>query len=402
MSHPAAKDGPLDATPVFSLSIHADYRCRHSGVCCTSDWDVPVEVPLYRTLVDALEAGRLQTAAAPMDGDTVLMTGPDLPEDAAAMVGRTPAGDCVFYHRGSGLCVIHRDAGETVLPSTCQHFPRLAVRDRRGTFISLTHYCPTAAAMLFRDDVLIEIVTGPAAFPPADYEGLVVTQDEWPPLLRPDMLMDDAAYSAWERHMVARCADHALSPESVIATLERDARVLRRYPAGDGMLQTAVERLPSATVDAAAPPTLATSLVLHGECIRAVPDDLRPESDEAGLADAYVALVGPVWDCWRRPLKRYLASRAFASWTAYQGRGILSIVRGLEAALAMVRVEAARQCRNAGRPLDADLLREAFRQADFVLNHLAVGQDLAESWSDVEDGDDGAVIAGPGLPLNDA
>ena len=204
---------------------------------------MPVEVPLYRTLVDALEAGRLQTAAAPMDGDTVLMTGPDLPEDAAAMVGRTPAGDCVFYHRGSGLCVIHRDAGETVLPSTCQHFPRLAVRDRRGTFISLTHYCPTAAAMLFRDDVLIEIVTGPAAFPPADYEGLVVTQDEWPPLLRPDMLMDDAAYSAWEHHLVARCADQALSPESVIATLERDARVLRRYPAGDGMLQTAVERL---------------------------------------------------------------------------------------------------------------------------------------------------------------
>jgi hypothetical protein len=57
----------------------------------------------------------------------------------------------------------------------------------------------------------------------------------------------------------------------------------------------------------------------------------------------------------------------------------------LEAALALVRVEAARQCRNAARPLDRDLLLEAFRQADFALNHLAVGEDLAKAWSVVED-----------------
>jgi len=34
---------------------------------------------------------------------------------------------------------------------------------------------------------------------------------------------------------------------------------------------------------------------------------------------------------------------------------------------------------------DADLLREAFRNADFLLNHLAVGEDLAEGWSRAED-----------------
>jgi hypothetical protein len=65
------------------------------------------------------------------------------------------------------------------------------------------------------------------------------------------------------------------------------------------------------------------------------------------------------------------------SWTAYQGRGFLTIVRGLDAALALVRVEAARQCRDAARPLDAGLLREAFREADFLLNHLAAGDELA-------------------------
>jgi len=31
------------------------------------------------------------------------------------------------------------------------------------------------------------------------------------------------------------------------------------------------------------------------------------------------------------------------------------------------------------------LLIEAFRQADFTLNHLAVGEDLAKTWSLVED-----------------
>ena len=108
---------------------------------------------------------------------------------------------------------------------------------------------------------------------------------------------------------------------------------------------------------------------------------MRPERDEDGLADAYVRHVQSAWPRWTRPLTRYLAAKAFASWTAYQGRGVLTIVRGLDAALALVRVEAARQCRDAGRLLDGALLREAFRLADFLLNHLAVGEDLAAAWS---------------------
>ena len=63
---------------------------------------------------------------------------------------------------------------------------------------------------------------------------------------------------------------------------------------------------------------------------------------------------------------------------------LATLVRGLEAALALVRVEAARQCRDARRNLDAALLLEAFRSADFALNHLAVGEDLAAAWSVVE------------------
>jgi hypothetical protein len=369
---------------VYALSIHADYRCRRSGVCCSSDWDVPVEVPLYRALEDALTSTRLIAAGRAADAEPPLLTGPDLPDEAGAMLARTAGGDCVFYHRHSGLCVIQRDLGEPFLPATCRYFPRLAVRDRRGTFISLSHYCPTAAGMLFRDEMPLEIVEAPAAFPPADYEGLRVDPDAWPPLLHPEMLMDLDGYSAWERHMIYRCAHPSLTPEGVIATLERDARVLRTYRPGDGSLVAAVAALPIDVVNASVPDTLDPSLTLRAEIVAAIPEDVRPDPDEAGLTEIFERAVKPEWPAWSVPLKRYIAAKAFASWTAYQGRGVMTIVRGLEAALGLVRVEAARECRDAGRGLDADLLKQAFRGADFALNHLAVGDELAEGWSRVE------------------
>jgi len=370
---------------VYALSIHADYRCHRSGVCCSSDWDIPVELPLFRSLEAAVANGRLRPAADVSDGQALFITEPDRPDGAAAMVARTASGHCVFYHRGSGLCVIHRDRGESHLPSPCRYFPRLAVRDSRGTFISLTHYCPTAAAMLFFDAGPIEIVEGPAAFPPADYEGLRVDPEAWPPLLHPRMLMDLDGYSAWERHMVARCNESMLSAERVIATLWRDARALRLFKPGAGSLEAAVADLPGEAVDEPAGVAFESSLLLHAEVLSAVPEDVRPEPDDAGLRDAFVRGVRLEWAAWQLPLRRYLAARAFANWTAYQGRGVLTIVRGLEAALAFVRVEAARECRNAGRPLDADLLKQAFRATDFVLNHIAVGEKLAGAWSRVED-----------------
>lgn len=370
---------------VYSLSIHADYRCRHSGACCTADWDVPVELPLYKTLDAALRAGRVAPAARPDEASAVLVVEDDLPDKAAAMVARTATGDCVFYHRKSGLCVIHRDLGEPMLPATCRHFPRLAVRDARGTFISLTHYCPTAAASLFRDDVPIEIVEGPPAFPDADYEGLAVTSDDWPPLLRPECLADVESYTAWERHMVSCCADEALSPESVLATLERDARVVRTVsPVTAAAIVNAIEQLPTGGVHVAVPDGLDASLGRYLEVLKAVPDEWRPEADTRDLDESYRRYVAAEWTRFGAPLRRYLAAKAFASWTAYQGRGFLTIVRGLDAALSLVRVEAARQCRDGNGPLDAGSLREAIRHADFALNHLAAGDELAERWSKVE------------------
>lgn len=368
---------------VYALSLHADYRCRHSGACCGTDWDVPVELPVYRSLTDMVERGVL-VPASDTGGSPPFIVEPDLPEDAAAIFRRTEAGACVFLDPHSHLCVVHRDAGEAALPTTCRCFPRLALRDPRGTSITLSHFCPTAASMLFRDDVSVAIVESPPAFPMADYDGLATGPEDLPPLLHPGMLMDAEGYAAWERHMVARCAEDA-SPESVLATLVRDARALREWRPGGVSLAETVRGLSPEIVEAPVPQALDDSLAMHAEVMTAVPEEFLPEPDEDGLDEAYKAWVLSSWAAFRRPLNRYLAAKAFACWTAYQGRGVLSIVRGLEAALALVRVDASRQCRDAKRPLDPDLLLEAFRGADFVLNHLAVGEDLAAAWSRAEE-----------------
>ena len=373
----------MTSPDVFALSIHADYRCRHSGACCSTHWDVPVELPVYRTLQEAVAEGRLRPHDAAKHLDPFVVE-PDLPDSAAAIFERTDAGECVFLDRGTKLCIVHRDMGEAALPATCRHFPRLALRDERGTFITLSHYCPTAASMLFRDDCALAIVSRPRSFPPADYEGLVVTDADLPPLLSPTMLMDLAGYSAWECHMVGRCADVATSPESVLATLVRDAQLLRQWKPGGITLVDAVRDLPARLERRRAVDTLDGSFTLYEQVMRAVPDDLRPQPDESGLDRVFADLVTPVWSTFDVPLNRYLAGKAFASWTAYQGRGVMSIVRGLEAALAVVRIESARQCRDATQALDAELLGGAFRSADFILNHLAVGEDLAEAWSAAE------------------
>jgi hypothetical protein len=279
--------------------------------------------------------------------------------------------------------VVHRDLGHDALPATCRHFPRLAVRDGRGTFVALSHYCPTAASMLFRDDVSLTIVAAPEAFPPADYEGLSVTPDDLPPLLRPGVVMDLEAYGRWEAHTVRRCAD-AVTPESALATLQRDAMCLRAWTPEGPTMSDLVDALPAAPVEAGMSTNLTSSLDACARTMAAVPDDLRPDPDEHGLEDAFERFVAPAWPAWSQPLRQYLAAKAFASWTAYQGRGLLTIVQGLQVALALVRVEAARACRDAVRPLDRELLLEAFRQADYILNHLAVGEDLAVEWSKAE------------------
>ena len=94
--------------------------------------------------------------------------------------------------------------------------------------------------------------------------------------------------------------------------------------------------------------------------------------------------MADAWPRFSQPLRHFLAAHAFGNWCAYHGMGLRTVVRSLSAALAVVRVEAARLCASAERPLDEPLLLEAMRAADLLLVHLADPKALAARLSEVE------------------
>ena len=107
---------------------------------------------------------------------------------------------------------------------------------------------------------------------------------------------------------------------------------------------------------------------------------LLPAAPE-GLGDADDRWVEPAWSSLGRPIRRWLAAKAFASWLALQGEGLRTAVLGLRVSLGVLRAEATRGCAEARLSLDADLLKEAFRRADLLLVHLADPEALARRLS---------------------
>ena len=339
--------------PVFTLSIHADYTCAHSGACCTAGWAIPVEPPKRRAL-----------------GASVLVPESD--------------GTCRFFDRGTHLCAIHRDAGERALPETCRHFPRVALTDDRGVHVTLSHFCPTAARQLFRDDVPLMIVEAPPAFPPwRDYEGLDA-RGAWPPLIHDARLFDRDGYAAWERFVVSALAagDSSLALGRISTAAER----LRAWMPGDEPLDRAIERLDTSyEIDEAAAGVykeLPNAVVI---VTSSVPDALRrssvpPRADQAWRAAASRSALQSraATRSARRPADdavvcRYLAAKAFASWTAYQGGGIRTLVAELLVADALVSELATSRT-----------LLEAIREADRLLVHLADRRALVRAIGSVE------------------
>src|SRR5262245_16598346 len=95
----------------FCLSTHADYRCRHSGACCTAGWHIPAEpkvasaIELHFGPAYARRLERTSSSSA----------------DAVAMLPLEPDGACTFFDAAAGrLCAIHRELGEELLPSACR------------------------------------------------------------------------------------------------------------------------------------------------------------------------------------------------------------------------------------------------------------------------------------------
>jgi hypothetical protein len=302
---------------IRSLSIHADYRCRHAGACCTAGWPIPVDDRLKEVLTD--EVRRRTLAAATSDRAAPIFL---IAPNGQSSIGHA-AGACVFYEaHTTRLCAIHRQLGEACLPPSCRHFPRVALLDGRGVSITLSHYCPTAAAMLLRDEVPLSIVSGPPAFPAGrDYEGLDA-RGVLPPLLRPGLLWDLEGYSRWEEEAVAVLARPGLGPEQALELLRRAATEIEGWRPDTGSLGGHV----SAAFSRADVP---------------VPEGSR-------------------WGDAGRVVNRYLAARLFASWVPYKSERLLALVDDLCRAHALLVREAARQ----------DLV-DAIRAVDLRIVHTA-------------------------------
>jgi Fe-S-cluster containining protein len=293
------------------LSFHAAYRCHRSGACCSAGWTIPFDTnEVRRVTALGLPSGRLhQTTAGTF----------------AAMNDRR----CSFLEDVQGVhaCAIHRAGGHGALPLTCRMFPRVVLHDRRGTFVSLSHFCPTAAGMLFDAARDVSIVDAPETLAGSDALDGLDARDVWPPLLRPGLMMDLDSYDLWERSAIA-----LLTRDRVPPRLALDA------------LESATARVVAWQVEGGTPLSGAVSEAFAG----AVP------------ARSTLARFEPA-------VNRWLAARLFGAWVAYQGNGLRTTILYLRACLDAYHVELAR---------DGDAI-EAIRRADRLIVHESSSQQLA-------------------------
>lgn len=274
----------------WCLDFHAAYRCHHAGACCRAGWTIPFE-----------------------DG---------------SVAARDVHGSCSFFDGVTALCAIHDAHGQHALPVTCRMFPRVVLHDARGTFISLSHFCPTAARLLFEAPGDATMVEAPSAL--ADVGNLdgLDARGEWPPLLRAGVLMDFVSYAAWEREALALLTRGAGSPVETLSELDEATARITAWAPGSGALLDAVH-------------------TAFERRERPLASDTRDRNAVA--------------------VSRWLAARLFGAWTAYQGDGLAATLRFLRSCLDTFAREVAE---------DGDTL-EAIRRSDLLAVHGSSPIDLS-------------------------
>ena len=359
-----------DVLPAFCLSLHASYGCRNTGACC-SRWDVPAD-PHVIALVSAGAVRRPPAANIWLSRSVEAGSG-------ELQIARAPDGTCVF--REHRRCAIHYDAGAMALPVSCRHYPRVILRDPRGTFISLSHYCPTAASLLFADGRVSVTPAGGSLAVEEPVEGLDA-RDELPPLVRPGLLADLEAYELWERSVIGVLdrVEHAAHALDVIAlATER----VRAWSPRKGLLTLAMDD--------------AFRAALHGPVTRwqrgeefdilpTLPGGDNVPARPRDLDRAWDTLVPPDRADLHRPVANYLAARTFGNWIAYQGHGLRTIVAWLRGCYDVLRVFASARRTPDGEPLSREALLEAIRLTDLLMLHTIDSHDFARAAAALEKG----------------
>lgn len=336
--------------------MHAGYGCQHTGRCCTSNWPIPIEPSQEARLGELMAHGSLAPTSGAVPPTSRLTDGPTL-------LGRDH-GRCVFHDtHAAGGCRIQRVAGHEALPLSCRQFPRQSVTDPRGVSVTLSHYCPTARAMLDTVPGPVVITDRAPAFPThGEYVGLDAATG-LPPLLHPRCLLE---WDAW--WLIEARAVHLVDamPRSALPRLAIAVEHLHTWRPGTVPLRDIAHRAfdLAAVAECADWEPAAESLAAHvSDAVAAVPAEWRPEAERAlatrapTLPDAVLpdAVVG-----------RFLAAHVFANWSAYTGRGLRTWYRSVEAAGSVLRVTN-----------DPGMV-------DLVLRHLADSSALITRWSRAE------------------
>jgi Fe-S-cluster containining protein len=357
------------AREAYCLNLHADYLCQHTGACCTAGWAIPIEEPAYTRVASRFHE---RASAIPL-----FVTGEALPEGASAIVGVRSSGACVFFDADRGrLCAVHRDIGEDALPSACRQFPRVTLHDSRGTVISLSHFCPTAAGLL-RSTVRPAIVRAPSALALGGAVEGLDARDALPPLLHPGLLMDHDAYAHWERRVIDLLGRGDVTADQAVATMAAATQSLMAWQPGRTRCIDAVDDAFNSTPIANVVADLDADERRVALAFSSVPAGLAHAPIFDGFRHTWPA-VSHVFETFDGTVRAYLAARAFGNWMAYHGRGLGAVVEYVQICLAVLRMEAARHSAcSSMSPSWQTVIEPAIRHADLLLMHQSDMKTLA-------------------------
>lgn len=300
----------------------------------------------------------LESGSVAVDPVAWLARDPLAPSDVAGVLALQTSGACVFHQprlRGDAIrggCGIH-----AMRPASCEHFPFVCVADPRGVHVTLSHYCPTAADLLFTETAPVAVVPGPAVVGEGRCPEGLDAREALPPV---DALARrggmPAAHGSGRPGAGAR---HRGGP---------------RGPAPRLMDWDDVTRWEHAFVTALAddrrvPDT--PDLQLFSDAVAAVPPALTWPPPVDDTQRAWHDRIAPAWSRWTGVVGRYLAAKAHASWAMCLGQGPADVERAVAVARVVVQVEVVRECADVGTPLDRERLKAAIRRADLLLVHHA-------------------------------
>lgn len=351
------------------LSFHAGYRCRHVGECCRAGWDVEVEPHI----VDAVRSGRLLPVVS-----TDSPFAP-LPDGNALAPARSASGECAFHH--ADRCSLQEAGSESMLPSACRHFPRVYLRDARGTLLTLSHFCPTAASLLLDTAPVMIVDAQPPLALAEPIEGLDA-REALPPLVRPGLLADTAGYGAWEEAVVRTFLD-APDADGAFHRIEQATEAIRRWSPSKGSLKAAVDAAFAVTTVAAIPTPRSVSLSRAFAIARELTGPHPLMEVPSDFERRWTRVHEAAEHAMRGPMARYLAASAFGNWIAYRGLGLRSIVEWLRACYDVVRVQMARTLSDYAVLGPQDLL-ESFRAADYIIVHTVDSQAFGRAAAEFE------------------